>query len=228
MFPVSWAGEDEDSPNWFDTAREFTERWHHQQQIRVAVNKPGIMTRELYFPVLDCFLRALPYSYRNVSAQSGSLAQFDVSGDCGGSWYLFRDGEAWKLIASPAGEKISETTIPQEIAWRIFTKGISFEEAGAQVQVTGDQSCRSSHPQNGFDRGVVSSTASGCGVLRPESEIETPQAEACANHRRLFCFEVISRARADFHSRAIHGHFDLMIARRYPSRSGDSSACIAN
>jgi uncharacterized protein (TIGR03083 family) len=138
MFPVSWAGEEE-SANWFDTAREFTERWHHQQQIRVAVHKPGIMTREFYFPVLDCFLRALPYSYRNVSAKSGSLAQFNVSGECGGSWYLFRDGDAWQLIASPDGKKISEVTIPQEIAWRIFTKGISFEEARAQVQVGGEE-----------------------------------------------------------------------------------------
>ncbi len=138
MFPVSWAGEEE-SANWFDTAREFTERWHHQQQIRFAVNNPGIMTREFYFPVLDCFMRALPYSYRNVSAKSGSLAQFNVSGKCGGSWYLLRDGSAWTLIASPAGEKISEVTIPQEIAWRIFTKGIVLEEAGTQVQVTGDE-----------------------------------------------------------------------------------------
>ena len=38
MFPVSWAGEEE-SANWFDTAREFTERWHHQQQIRLAVQQ---------------------------------------------------------------------------------------------------------------------------------------------------------------------------------------------
>src|SRR5688572_32295034 len=45
----------------FDTAREFTERWHHQQQIRLATNRPGIMTRELYYPVLDCFMRALPF-----------------------------------------------------------------------------------------------------------------------------------------------------------------------
>jgi len=29
-FNVSWAGE-EKSLNWFDTARELTERWHHQQ-----------------------------------------------------------------------------------------------------------------------------------------------------------------------------------------------------
>jgi uncharacterized protein (TIGR03083 family) len=138
MFPVSWAGEEE-SANWFDTAREFTERWHHQQQIRLAVNKPGIMTREFYYPVLDCFMRALPYSYRNVSAKSGSLAQFSISGECGGSWYLFRDDGEWKLIASPVGEKISEVTIPQEIAWRIFTKGIAPEEARTQAQVTGDE-----------------------------------------------------------------------------------------
>src|SRR6201997_1804391 len=60
-FSVSWAGE-EQSVNWFDTARELTERWHHQQQIRLATNRPGIMTRELYRPVLDCFLRGLPIS----------------------------------------------------------------------------------------------------------------------------------------------------------------------
>jgi len=138
VFPVSWAGEEE-SPNWFHTAREFTERWHHQQQIRVAVNRPGIMTRELYFPVLDCFLRALPFTYRNVAAKPGSLAQFDIAGECGGSWYLFRDGGAWLLIASPEGEIISEVTIPQEIAWRIFTKGISTSEARTQVQIAGDE-----------------------------------------------------------------------------------------
>ena len=138
MFPVSWAGEEE-SLNWFDTAREFTERWHHQQQIRVAVAKPGIMTRGFYFPALDCFLRALPHAYRDVSAKPGSLAQFTIPGDCGGSWYLFREGAAWRLIASPAGEKISETTIPQEIAWRIFTKGIAHEDARAQVRLTGDE-----------------------------------------------------------------------------------------
>src|SRR5262249_14186229 len=31
-FPVAWAGEEESS-NWFDVAREYTERWHHGQQI---------------------------------------------------------------------------------------------------------------------------------------------------------------------------------------------------
>src|SRR6266851_3821348 len=136
-FGVSWARE-EKSANWFDTAREFTERWHHQQQIRLAVDKPGIMTRELYHPVLDCFLRALPFTYRSISAKAGTYAQIIVSGECGGSWYLCRGKETWELRPEPSGEKASETIIPQEIAWRIFTKGIDQESALSQVKVTGE------------------------------------------------------------------------------------------
>lgn len=136
-FGVSWAGE-EKSVNWFHTAREFTERWHHQQQIRLAVEKQGIMTRELYFPVLDCFLRALPFAYRGISAKPGTYAQIIISGDCGGNWYLYRAEEMWQLVKNPLGAKASETIIPQEIAWRIFTKGINRESTLSQVKVTGD------------------------------------------------------------------------------------------
>ena len=138
IFPVSWAGEQE-SQNWFDTARELTERWHHQQQIRLAVNRPGIMTRELYYPVLDCFMRALPFAYRDVHAEPGSLLQFNISGDCGGSWFLQRQGGAWRFVAQPREKKISEVTIPQEIAWRVFTKGIDRQSASAQTKIDGDR-----------------------------------------------------------------------------------------
>ncbi len=137
-FGVSWAGEDI-SRNWFDTARELTERWHHQQQIRLATSRPGIMTRELYYPVLDCFMRALPFAYRDRPADPGTYLQFNVSGECGGHWYLYRDGERWLQVESPQGRQRSETTIPQDIAWRIFTKGIDQESAAAQVSVTGDR-----------------------------------------------------------------------------------------
>jgi uncharacterized protein (TIGR03083 family) len=137
-FAVSWAGDDT-SPNWFDTAREFTERWHHQQQIRLAVNRPGILTQEIYHPVLDCFMRALPYAYREVPAEPGALLQFDISGDAGGTWYLYRDGNAWRLRDSPLGKLTSRVTIPPEIAWRIFTKGIDLVTAESQTQVDGDR-----------------------------------------------------------------------------------------
>jgi uncharacterized protein (TIGR03083 family) len=136
IFPVSWAGETQ-SANWFDTAREYTERWHHQQQIRVAVDRPGIMTRELYHPVLDCFMRALPHTYFKVEADPGTLVQVHVSGESGGSWYLCRTQYNWALSRVPAGTLTAEITIPQSIAWRVFTKGISQSAAKAQVTLRG-------------------------------------------------------------------------------------------
>ena len=137
IFPVSWAG-DERSPNWFDTARELTERWHHQQQIRLAVDRPGIMTRELYFPVLDCFMRALPHAYRDCASEPDSMARFEVSGKCGGNWFLYRDGNAWRLVPEAQGRERSHTIIPAEIAWRVFTRGIDRDVARAQVTVSGE------------------------------------------------------------------------------------------
>jgi uncharacterized protein (TIGR03083 family) len=136
-FPVSWAGERE-SLNWFDTAREYTERWHHQQQMRLAVNRPGIETAELYHPVLDCFMRALPHSYRDVSAPAGTSLRFDIAGPAGGSWFLERGETSWTLSSEGSGAPAARATIPQEIAWRIFTKGIDPTAARAQIRFGGN------------------------------------------------------------------------------------------
>ncbi len=138
-FAVSWAGE-EISPNWFDTARELTERWHHQQQIRMATNRPGIMVPELYHPVLDCFLRALPHRYRDLSAPPGAAIQFRLSGECGGDWFLMRGNGGWEFAAEPIKEPATILRVPQEMAWRLFTKGVSLEIARAQVEIAGDPS----------------------------------------------------------------------------------------
>jgi uncharacterized protein (TIGR03083 family) len=138
LHSVAWAGEEE-SENWFDIAREYTEKWHHQQQIRLAVDKPGIMGRELYFPVLDTFMRALPFTYRNVDAQEGTLLSFEVTGEAGGRWYLLRRGRAWQLLEEADGEAVSKVTLGQDIAWRLFTKGIAKEAARGEIIITGDK-----------------------------------------------------------------------------------------
>lgn len=136
---VSWAGERE-SLNWFDTARELTERWHHQQQIRLAVGRPGIMTPALYGPVLDCFMRALPYAYRAVPAQVGDAVRVRVDGPCGGEWRLQQDGSGWHLVDDVAGARvIASIAIPQELAWQIFTKAVAPAAARARVTIEGSE-----------------------------------------------------------------------------------------
>jgi len=139
LFPVTWAGESE-SLNWFDTARELTERWHHQQQIRLATRREGIMTRELYHPVLETFVRALPFSYRGVNADAGTTLRIVIAGDCGGDWSLVRAPQQWKLSRSASGGEAARIEVPQEIAWRIFTKGIPREEAETASTVSGSRS----------------------------------------------------------------------------------------
>jgi uncharacterized protein (TIGR03083 family) len=137
-FAVSWAGE-ENSLNWFDTARELTERWHHQQQIRLATNRPGIMTPELYHPILDCFVRGLPHAYRDVNAPVGSSLLLEISGECGGRWLLFKEQTRWILLEPSRRDFDSRVTIPQELAWRVFTKGIDRDIALGQAEFDGDR-----------------------------------------------------------------------------------------
>jgi uncharacterized protein (TIGR03083 family) len=137
-FAVTWAGE-ETSLNWFDTARELTERWHHQQQIRLATNRPGIMTPELYYPVLDCLVRGLPYLYRDVDATVGTSLLLEISGECGGRWLLSRGSTQWGFVKPVVGEFASRVTIPQELAWRVFTKGIDRDAARRQIEVEGNR-----------------------------------------------------------------------------------------
>ena len=138
-FAVSWAGE-EQSENWFDIAREYTEKWHHQQQIREAVGKGTreLMTAELYFPVLDTFMRALPYGYREVAAKDGITVGFHATGEAGGSWYLRREGNRWTLTADSGNRADAEASIPQEVAWKLFTKGLNPEMAEKYLTYSGD------------------------------------------------------------------------------------------
>jgi uncharacterized protein (TIGR03083 family) len=136
-FNVSWAGEAQ-SLNWFDTARELTERWHHQQQIRFATNRPGITTPELYHPVLDCFLRGLPHLYRDVNAPEETLVAVEIQGGCGGQWFLAKRSVEWELLGRPGTEPAARIAIPEEIAWRVFTKGIARDAAREQVRIEGD------------------------------------------------------------------------------------------
>src|SRR5262245_29940006 len=58
--PVSWAGESA-SHNWFDIAREYTEKWHHQQQLRDATGRPPLYEPTLLAPVFETFARGLPF-----------------------------------------------------------------------------------------------------------------------------------------------------------------------
>jgi uncharacterized protein (TIGR03083 family) len=135
---VSWAGE-MSSLVWFDNARELTERWHHQEQIRLATKHPGIMIPPLYHPVLDTFMRGLPHAYRDVPASLDSAIVVEVSGACGGQWCLVKSQAGWIFAHELPTAIAAHIVIPQAICWRIFTKGITREAAYPQITIQGDK-----------------------------------------------------------------------------------------
>jgi uncharacterized protein (TIGR03083 family) len=157
-FAVSWAGETTSS-HWFDVAREYTERWHHQAQIRLAVDAlEPLMTPRFYGPVVATFMRALPHALADTAAGEGTCIEVAVEGDGGGTWHLTREAAAWRLDG-PAPEAtrefqpriggvgqgadgrervVARVTIPSGAAWRLFTKGLAPDAVTRLCPVSGD------------------------------------------------------------------------------------------
>jgi uncharacterized protein (TIGR03083 family) len=137
--PVSWAGP-EAAPVWFDLARELTERWHHQQQIRDATSNPPLYDPYFLSPVLDTFVRALPHNFRDTPAIPGTVVRFEIRGDAGGIWFLIGTGQAWELALESEAKPAADVVLPQDTAWRMFTKGVNSERARTSAVVRGDPS----------------------------------------------------------------------------------------
>jgi uncharacterized protein (TIGR03083 family) len=134
---VAWAS-DSLPPNWFDTAREYTEKWLHQQHIRAAVGQPLLTARTWLFPVIDTFMRGLPHTFRTTKAPLGTSISIQITGEAGGEWSLVKSNLAWELFTGSDPQAINQVQIDQNIAWQLFTKGISRDVAKRQIFIHGN------------------------------------------------------------------------------------------
>lgn len=137
-FAVNWAGEDE-SLNWMHIAREYTEKFIHQQQIRDTLGDHTLMSREYFFPYINISMLALPYTFRNVEATEGTAVKVIVESEAGGSWNLIRQAGHWELTQT-AVDPNATITIAAPDAWKLFSKSWRAEDVKDRVLITGDQS----------------------------------------------------------------------------------------
>ncbi|MGZ5254896.1 MAG: maleylpyruvate isomerase N-terminal domain-containing protein [Flavitalea sp.] len=137
IFSVAWAGQNT-SPNWFHIAREYTERFLHQQQIRDSTGKPGLMTREYFYPFMDILMNALPHTYRNVSAPLGTRVSVVISTQIGGRWDIVKTNSGWEFDIDNDLSANATVTMSPEVAWKLFSKGLSPLEVRNQVEISGD------------------------------------------------------------------------------------------
>jgi hypothetical protein len=137
-FAVDWAGEST-SQNWMHIAREYTEKFLHQQQIREAVNKPGLMVPAFFYPFIDVFMLALPYTYRNVKAEEGTIVKVTVTSNIGGAWFLIRINDQWQLNKRMIATPTAEVIIEPEAAWKLFSKSVTPDQVEDKITILGDR-----------------------------------------------------------------------------------------
>lgn len=145
---VAWAGEDV-SANWMDVGREYTEKWHHQAQIRDAVGAAPLDGRRWLAPVLELSMYALPHSLRDVDADEGDALVVAVEGEAGGVWHVVRRPGGWELregdaaAASRGGgatvAAAARVRLDADAAWRLFFNALPREEAARRVAREGDE-----------------------------------------------------------------------------------------
>ena len=142
VFGVAWAGEIV-SNNRLDTAREYTERWHHQMQMRAALDRSGpeqapevLLAERFLFPLLDTAVRALPHVYRDVAAPEGTTVVVAL-GDRPYERTLRHDGDGWMLYVGGADGATARVTASADHLWRHFFNALPPGDARRAFKVDG-------------------------------------------------------------------------------------------
>ena len=136
LFPVSWAGE-QASAGWFDIGREFTELWHHQQQIRMAVGADDLADPRYLGAVIDVAMRGLPHAFRDVSAEPGDSVAIDITGASGGQWTLAREPKRWVLWRGNQSPATTRIQLDDLAAWKLLFNALSRNAAEQAVRIEG-------------------------------------------------------------------------------------------
>ena len=139
LFSVSWAGEST-SQGWFDVGREFTELWHHQEQIRMAVGAPSLDDPRYLRAVIEIALRGLRHAYRDVEASVGDTIALDVSGPSGGRWTVRRDEGRWTVLAGEVPGARTYVRMSDDTTWKLLFNALRREDVQRTIQIEGDQS----------------------------------------------------------------------------------------
>lgn len=137
VFPVDWAGESR-SENWMDTGREYTERWHHQMQIRLAAGLRLLMDARWFHPLLEISVRALRRAYAGVDVAPGTAVTLHVSGDPRWTWSVVRDADGWDVHRGAAPAPTATVSLDPDTAWRVFYHAQTAADAASLARIEGN------------------------------------------------------------------------------------------
>lgn len=136
LWAVSWAGERE-SENWMDIGRDYTERWHHQMQIRDAIGEPRLLVPHWMEPLLAISVRALPVAYANHHAVDGAVVTLEVFGPTAATWSVLREGGLWRVVGGRPEHPDSVVRISTDDVWRVLFNAVNSPGLSHRIVVEG-------------------------------------------------------------------------------------------
>jgi hypothetical protein len=66
------------------------------------------------------------------------LVSVKITTEIGGIWSIVKTDDNWQMIEIQDVSPISTVKISPEVAWKLFSKGISPEQALPNVEIVGD------------------------------------------------------------------------------------------
>ena len=121
-----------------DTGREYTERWHHQMQIREAVGAAALLQRRWLYPVLDLSARAFRRAFEPVEASVGTAVVFDVDAEGESAWSVVREEAGWRVSRGRSVRRDAEVQADAETAWKMFYNALDPEAVRQRLRISGD------------------------------------------------------------------------------------------
>jgi hypothetical protein len=138
LWAVSWAGEAE-SENWMDIGREYTERWHHQMQIRDAVGEPRLLTPRWFEPLLELSVRALPLAYAAKRAPQGTVVTLEVLGPTARVFSIVSEEARWRVVSGRPKDAAALVRVAADDFWRVFYNAVRSPGLWDRIEVQGDR-----------------------------------------------------------------------------------------
>ena len=131
LFSVAWAGE-EVSENWFDNAREFTEHWIHQQEIRDALNLTPLNRPEVILPIMETFIRSIPVAY-NKKEVDGKL-QIITNGVVDKKYCLEKINGKYEIFEGVIEKATSIITVDCFMFCKMLARIIDIEDFNYEIE----------------------------------------------------------------------------------------------
>lgn len=122
-----------------DIGRDYTELWHHQAQIRDAVQAPLLSGEKWMAPLLQLGVRALGRSLASLDRPEGTTVALTVHGEGGGSWAARVEEGAWEVMEGRPEAPSAEVELAADVAWRLLFNAVSGREARREASASGDE-----------------------------------------------------------------------------------------